>query len=108
MQDHDFTVHTQQEQHTATALRYSHSTPSMDEIHKIIKGMRSNAAPGPDGLNAAFYKSCWNWIKDDVYQVVLNFYNDAIIPPDINKTFIAPIPKNNQPLLPQDYRPIGL
>lgn len=70
--------------------------------------MRSKAAPGPDGLNAAFYKAAWNWVKDDIYQVVKDFYTHAHLPTDINQTFISLIPKKNQPVIPQDYRPICL
>ena len=54
-------------------LRYTYSTPDLNEIHDIIRNMRSNAAPGPDGLNAAFYKSAWHWAKDDIYKVVKRF-----------------------------------
>jgi hypothetical protein len=36
---------------------FTNSQPSIQELHVIIKEMRSNASPGPDGLNAAFYKS---------------------------------------------------
>jgi hypothetical protein len=39
--------------------QFTNSTPDMKEIHAIIKNMRSNATPGPDGLNAVFYKSSW-------------------------------------------------
>jgi len=38
-------------------FRYTYSTPTLNEVYDIIKQMWSNAAPGPDGLNAAFYKS---------------------------------------------------
>jgi hypothetical protein len=70
--------------------------------------MRSTAAPGPDGLNAAFYKSAWSWVKDDVYAVVKNFYTHVHMPSDLNETYITLIPKTNQPAYPQDYRPISL
>ena len=89
-------------------LRYTYSTPDVDEIHAIIRDMRSSAAPGPDGLNAAFYKSAWHWAKDDIYKVVKDFYTHARLPTDLNQTFIALIPKKNNPIIPQDYRPIGL
>lgn len=80
-------------------FRYTYSTPSINEIHDIVKSMRSNAAPGPDGLNAAFYKSSWNWVKHDVYKVVTDFYSTALLPL---------IPKKAQPIIPQDYVPTGL
>jgi ribosomal protein S17E len=70
--------------------------------------MRSNVAPGPDGLNAAFYKSSWNFVKNDVFSLVDKFYDTATLPNDTNKIFITLIPKKNQPLTPMDYRPIGL
>jgi hypothetical protein len=41
---------------------FTYSIPTLQEIHNIIKGMKSHAGPGPDGLNAAFYKASWDWI----------------------------------------------
>jgi len=70
--------------------------------------MRSNAAPGPHGLNAAFYKSSWQWTKDDIYKVVLDFYSQADMPTNFNHTFISLIPKKSNPAAPQDFRPISL
>jgi hypothetical protein len=93
---------------TDDRFRYTYSVPNLNEIHLIIKEMRSNAAPGPDGLNAAFYKSAWTWLNQDIYKVVTEFYAHAHIPPDINKTYITLIPKKNQPTFPHDYRPISL
>jgi hypothetical protein len=70
--------------------------------------MRSNVAPGPDGFNAAFYNSAWQWAKDDIYKVVKDFYTYDQMPPDINQTFISLIPKKSNLDVPQDYRPISL
>jgi hypothetical protein len=70
--------------------------------------MRSNAAPGPDGLNAAFYKASWDWIANDVYDLVASFYRSGYLPAEINYTHITLIPKINAPLTPKDYRPISL
>jgi hypothetical protein len=70
--------------------------------------MRNNASPGPDGLNAAFYKSTWPWIKQDVAKLVTDFYSSSHFNEEINKTYIALIPKKTNPKLPQDFRPISL
>jgi hypothetical protein len=70
--------------------------------------MRSNAAPGPDGLNAAFYKASWNWVKQDLFHLVSDFYSSAILPQDINQTFIILIPKKPNPSILQDFRSISL
>jgi len=70
--------------------------------------MRSNAAPGPDGLNAAFYKASWDWIAKYVHGLVVSFYMTKNLPAEINCTHIALIPKTNSPLTPKDYRLISL
>jgi hypothetical protein len=67
--------------------------------------MRSNATPGPDGLNAAFYKATWSWFKQDVHNLVSTFYDTASLPTELNQTFITLIPKN--PIL-QSLRTSGL
>ena len=82
----------------------------MQEIYTIVKNMRSNAAPGPDGLNAAFYKSSWDWIGMDAHalNLVSSFYQSGSLPPDINCTHIALITKVSAPKTPKDYRLISL
>jgi hypothetical protein len=87
---------------------FTYSTPDLTELHTIIKDMRSNATPGPDGLNAAFYKATWSWSKQDIHHLVSTFYVNASLPPELNQTFITLIPKKPNPVLPQDFRPIGL
>jgi hypothetical protein len=84
---------------------FTYSTPDLYEIHTIIKAMRSNATPGPDGLNAAFYKATWSWFKQDVHNLVSTFYDTASLPTELNQTFITLIPKN--PIL-QSLRTSGL
>ncbi|KAL6598646.1 hypothetical protein ACP70R_046345 [Stipagrostis hirtigluma subsp. patula] len=36
--------------------------------------MKRDASPGPDGLNVAFYREAWRWIKHDVTRLVQDFY----------------------------------
>jgi hypothetical protein len=55
-----------------------------------------------------FYLSAWSWIGDDVTNLVRNFYTTGIIPPHLNDTQIALIPKKIAPQLPTDFRPISL
>ncbi|GJM84869.1 hypothetical protein PR202_ga00580 [Eleusine coracana subsp. coracana] len=67
--------------------------PSKEEILNIIKIMRGNAAPSPDGFNITFYRAAWNWIGDDVYHMVRAFYTNKLLPDSIKKTNIVLIPK---------------
>ena len=70
--------------------------------------MRNGASPGPDGLNAKFYKHTWPWIASDVYKLIIDFYNTALMQPELNQTFLVLLPKKTQSVTPQDFRPISL
>ena len=39
---------------------------SQEEIKNTIYSMPSDKAPGPDGFTGAFFKACWETIKDDI------------------------------------------
>jgi hypothetical protein len=82
--------------HSSDIYKSTYSVPDLDELRLIIRQMRSNAAPGPDGMNAAFYKSAWSWLKQDIHKMMTDFYAHAYIPTEINKTYITLIPKNNE------------
>jgi hypothetical protein len=82
--------------------------PDKEEIWSILKGMRNDASPGPDGLNAAFYKAAWKWIGEDITKLVHNFYLNGYLPQQLNETNIALIPKKLHCSQPQDFRPISL
>ncbi|WVZ93837.1 hypothetical protein U9M48_039791 [Paspalum notatum var. saurae] len=61
--------------------RLAYST-NAQEIIQIMNNMRSDASPGPDGLNAAFYKASWSWIADDVINLIQDFYTSGHLPQD--------------------------
>ncbi|WVZ83725.1 hypothetical protein U9M48_030845, partial [Paspalum notatum var. saurae] len=87
---------------------YTDSTPSTQEIWDIVKNMRNDAAPGPDGFNAAFYKVAWPWIAQDVTRLIVDFYSTGELPQILNRTYITLIPKGTNATSPQNFRPISL
>jgi hypothetical protein len=87
---------------------YTYSIPDDREILETLKDMKRNASPGPDGFNVEFYIATWEWIGQDVVQLVRNFSKTGIMAAHINDTHIALIPKKLVPLVPTDYRPISL
>jgi hypothetical protein len=87
---------------------FTNSVPDKQEVWAILKSMRKNASPEPDGFNVAFYVSAWDWIGDDVTNVVRNFYITGILLAHLNDTQIALIPKKLACHLPSDFRPISL
>ncbi|CAJ2652835.1 unnamed protein product [Trifolium pratense] len=79
-----------------------------EEVKEAIFEMHPLKAPGPDGLPALFFQKFWHIVGRDVQNLVLEILNNGRSPKDINKTFIALIPKLKNPLAPKDYRPISL
>lgn len=82
--------------------------PSKDQIWDILKEMKTDASPGPDGLNVGFYKSAWPWIKKDITEMVKEFFLTGSLQAGMNDTNITLIPKKNNPICPADFRPISL
>ena len=78
------------------------------EIDDIISSMPTNKSPGPDGSNGAFMKKCWPIIKEHFYKLCHDFYNGDLNMSSINTAFITLIPKCQDPLSVNDYRPISL
>ena len=72
---------------------FTSTIPDKQEIWSILKEMRADASPGPDGLNVAFYLTAWDWIGDAITNLVRQFYLSGVMPKHINNTNIALIPK---------------
>ncbi|CAJ2638124.1 unnamed protein product [Trifolium pratense] len=81
---------------------------SAEEVKEAIFQMHPLKAPGPDGLPALFFQKYWHIVGRDVQRLVLQILNNDRSPEDINRTFIALIPKVKSPQAPKDYRPISL
>lgn len=65
-------------------------------------------APGPDGLTARFYKSCWDIVGQDVIKEVKYCFQTSYMKHPLNHTNICMIPKITNPETLSDYRPIAL
>jgi hypothetical protein len=81
---------------------------SNEEIDGVVKNMKIDKSPGPDGFNTDFLKKCWNDIKSDFYDLCLGFYDLDICLQSINVSFITLIPKIDNPSRVGDFRPISL
>jgi len=68
----------------------------------------SDKTPGPDGLNFKFIKEFWEVIKVDVLRFMDEFFVHGTFLKGCNASFIAFIPKVNDPQNLNEYRPISL
>ncbi|KAK2444879.1 hypothetical protein QL285_015869 [Trifolium repens] len=77
-------------------------------VYQAVYQLKSNSAPGPDGLSAKFFQSYWDIIGEDITQYILDILNNGGSPRFLNNSYICLIPKNKHPSLPADFRPIAL
>lgn len=81
---------------------------SKEEIDEVIKTMSNEKSPGPDGFIGYFMKSCWDIIKDNIYKLIKDFYEENVSLKPVNTAYITLIPKKDNPETPIDFRPISL
>ncbi|KAK7840574.1 transposon tx1 uncharacterized 149 kda protein [Quercus suber] len=79
-----------------------------EEIEIAMKQMAPITAPGPDGMPPLFFQTFWSTVGDDVCSAVLDCLQNCKIPTDINRTYIALIPKVKSPENISEFRPISL
>lgn len=83
-------------------------TFTKDEFSQALQQMHSDKAPGPDGLNSAFYKRLWHLSGDEVFHASQYWLEQGYFTPHLNDTNVVIIPKNTNPSSRKDLRPISL
>ena len=78
------------------------------QIDSVIKNLPMDKSPGPDGFTNNFVKECWEFLAEDFYKLIDDFYHGRVSLKSINGSFIALIPKKDAPVCPNDFRPISL
>lgn len=81
---------------------------SIEEIDDILGHCDGDKSLGPDGFNFSFFKSCWYLLKENVFQMFLEFYSNARLPKCLSSNFLTLVPKMSSPQGLGDFRPISL
>ena len=63
------------------------------EIETALFQMHPHKAPGPDGMNPYFFQKFWDILDNEVSAAVLAILDGHPIPPKLNHTLVALIPK---------------
>jgi hypothetical protein len=78
------------------------------EIHDAIMPMEKNKASGPDGFSVEFYQHCWETIKYDLMAMFSAFQRGELPLFQLNFGTIILLPKKENSIQIQQYRPICL
>ena len=82
--------------------------PSKEEIGAALKSCDSSKAPGYDGFNFNFLKKLWEQFEEEICIFISGFFASGNLPPDINQTWVALIPKIDNAVEVKDFRPISM
>ena len=79
------------------------------DLHKALKQMPNNKAPGPDGYPPEFYKHFWSLLSPLFLRTVMEIKRTSQIPQHMNTAAITILLKpDKNPTLPNSYRPLSL
>ncbi|GKU98851.1 hypothetical protein SLEP1_g11790 [Rubroshorea leprosula] len=79
-----------------------------EEIKKTIWACNNSKAPGPDGFTFGFLKTMWEDVRKEICDFVVDFQRNEKLVRGSNASFIVLIPKKENPIRIEDYRPISL
>lgn len=80
----------------------------IEEIKKAIWDCSSDKARGPDGCNLHIIKTLWESMVDDIKLFMDESHSHGKLVKGLTTSFIVLVPKKENPLCLDDYRPISL
>jgi hypothetical protein len=81
---------------------------SEKELLEVLQSFQKGKSPGPDGWPIEFYLGFYDLLGSDILKVVEESRINGHIHEPLNSTFIALIPKTDNPSSFDDFRPISL
>ena len=81
---------------------------SLGEIAFALNSFKKDRSPGPDGWPVEFYLHFFDLIGQKLLSAMDSTRVLGLIPPSLNSTFLALIPKLDKPRTFADFRPISL
>lgn len=78
----------------------------LEEIKVAVRSCESNKAPCYDSFNVKFIKEMWDTIREDIIELVRNFFITGEFPKLINTTCVSLVPKKCNSCCIEDFRSI--
>ena len=93
---------------SAEQVQQLENIPSREEVQQAVWACGTDKAPGFDGFNFKFFREMWEVLKDEIYDLVLDFFVNGSSVSHLNITWVSLIPKSGNPTSIEDYRPISM
>jgi hypothetical protein len=78
------------------------------ELLEVLHSFQKDKIPGPDGWTIEFFLGCYEIVGPDLLKMIEDTRTSGRIPQSLNSTFLALIPKMDNPETLDDFRPISL
>ena len=81
---------------------------TLEEVSEAMKQVPAGKSPGIDSIPAEFYHELWEDIEMDIFNFVSESISQCCISEELNVSKIALLPKSEDRLRIQNFRPISL
>ncbi|CAM6124136.1 unnamed protein product [Calypogeia fissa] len=82
--------------------------PTEKELKDVLDLLPNDKAPGIDGLTAKVFKACWDFIREDLLAMVLDFWATGTLAHCIKEGVLKLIPKKADKRRFKDWRPLTM
>ena len=79
-----------------------------NDFKHALSQLPNGKSPGKDGLPAEFYKTFWNIIGDDFFEVMVFAFSKGMLPNSLREAVIKCLPKKGDIAFVKNWRPISL
>lgn len=79
-----------------------------EELCAALKSMQGGKAPGIDGLPPEFYKTFWDFLKEDLMDLFNESFNDSFLPLSCRRAVLTLLPKKGDLQEIKNWRPVSL
>ncbi|PKU76307.1 integrator complex subunit 11 [Dendrobium catenatum] len=87
---------------------YLYLLPYDVEIYNVVMDLNGDSIAGPDGFTTKFFQKCWDIVKVDIIDAVIDFFKGSPYLKFFTSTNIVLIPKIVGDNKWNDFRPISL
>ncbi|XP_035544570.1 uncharacterized protein LOC108988642 [Juglans regia] len=81
---------------------------SIDDIKDALFSIPIDSSSGPNGFGSGFFRTCWEFVKEDLLEATLEFFHSHHLPRYFTASYIVLIPKVDKPNGFDKFRPISL